>query len=189
MLTSIWNLMDQSRVSLYLKKHWGTMRYFVSTFFRFINIGRVGTYALECSRICANYKNHKHQNCIITLVNFPWTSILYTNTSFFLQLKYNGKSISLPFNLAIFKWATGTRQVISNAKLPDGVCFYNIYGTSFDTPFDVWYVSKMLLEKQVCLCINIGWEMGSLGKTGSRHNTAIGIFFHLTTLIKILLCL
>ncbi|WJX77369.1 Phospholipase A(1) lcat3 [Trifolium repens] len=58
------------------------------------------------------------------------------------ELKYNGKLISLPFNLAIFKWATGTRQVISNSKLPDGVSFYNIYGTSFDTPFDVCYGSE-----------------------------------------------
>lgn len=66
---------------------------------------------------------------------------------FFLQLKYNGKSIPLPFNTTIFKWATGTRQVITNAKLPNGVCFYNIYGTSFETPFDVWYVTKLLLEK------------------------------------------
>lgn len=65
---------------------------------------------------------------------------------FLLQLKYNGKLMPVPFNLAILKWATGTRQVISNAKLPDGVSFYNIYGTSFDTPFDVWYVSKLLLE-------------------------------------------
>lgn len=66
---------------------------------------------------------------------------------FFWQLNYNGKSIALPFNSAILNWATGTRQVISNAKLPEGVCFYNIYGTSFDTPFDVRYVSKLLLEK------------------------------------------
>ncbi|XP_058756123.1 phospholipase A(1) LCAT3-like isoform X2 [Vicia villosa] len=57
-------------------------------------------------------------------------------------LKYNGKLIPLPFNTTIFKWATGTRQVISNAKLPNGVCFYNIYGTSFETPFDVCYGSE-----------------------------------------------
>ncbi|XP_058756122.1 phospholipase A(1) LCAT3-like isoform X1 [Vicia villosa] len=58
------------------------------------------------------------------------------------ELKYNGKLIPLPFNTTIFKWATGTRQVISNAKLPNGVCFYNIYGTSFETPFDVCYGSE-----------------------------------------------
>ncbi|XP_057435812.1 phospholipase A(1) LCAT3 isoform X2 [Lotus japonicus] len=58
------------------------------------------------------------------------------------ELNYNGKLISLPFNTAIFKWASGTREVLCNAKLPDGVSFYNIYGTSFDTPFDVCYGSE-----------------------------------------------
>lgn len=55
--------------------------------------------------------------------------------------------IALPFNLAILKWATETRRVMCDAKLPDGVCFYNIYGTSFDTPFDVRYVSDLLSYK------------------------------------------
>ena len=64
-----------------------------------------------------------------------------------LQLNYDGKMVALPFNLAILDWAAGTRKVISNAKLPDGFSFYNIYGTSLDTPFDVWYVSELLLKK------------------------------------------
>jgi hypothetical protein len=89
-------------------------------------------------------KTLKHTSCVI--FPLPYTKDLFFSLSF-LQLKYNGKLIPLPFNLAIFKWATGTRQVISNSKLPDGVSFYNIYGTSFDTPFDVWYVSKLLFEK------------------------------------------
>lgn len=54
-----------------------------------------------------------------------------------LQLDYNGNSIALPFNFAILDWAAGTRQIINNAQLPDGVSYYNIYGTSYDTPFDV----------------------------------------------------
>ncbi|KAF7817730.1 phospholipase A(1) LCAT3 [Senna tora] len=58
------------------------------------------------------------------------------------ELNYDGKRIALPFNFAILKWAAGTRQVMHDAKLPDGVCFYNIYGTSFDTPFDVCYGSE-----------------------------------------------
>ncbi|KAI9077919.1 hypothetical protein K1719_040048 [Acacia pycnantha] len=58
------------------------------------------------------------------------------------ELNYDGKTIALPFNLAILKWAAETRQVMRSAKLPDGVCFYNIYGTSFDTPFDVCYGSE-----------------------------------------------
>ncbi|XP_008218476.1 PREDICTED: phospholipase A(1) LCAT3 isoform X2 [Prunus mume] len=58
------------------------------------------------------------------------------------ELSYDGKTVALPFNFSILRWAAETRQVLNNAKLPDGVCFYNIYGTSFDTPFDVCYGSK-----------------------------------------------
>ncbi|XP_022973913.1 phospholipase A(1) LCAT3 [Cucurbita maxima] len=60
------------------------------------------------------------------------------------QIKFHGKTIPLPFNFDILEWATGTRQVIDNARLPDGISFYNIYGTSFDTPFDVCYGSESL---------------------------------------------
>ncbi|XVF07014.1 hypothetical protein REPUB_Repub06bG0101100 [Reevesia pubescens] len=55
------------------------------------------------------------------------------------ELNYDGNTIALPFNFSILNWAAGTRKLINNAKLPSGVCFYNIYGTSFDTPFDVCY--------------------------------------------------
>ncbi|ONI05244.1 hypothetical protein PRUPE_6G364000 [Prunus persica] len=58
------------------------------------------------------------------------------------ELSYDGKTVALPFNFSILRWAAETRQVLNNAKLPDGVCFYNIYGTSFDTPFGVCYGSK-----------------------------------------------
>ncbi|KAF8404327.1 hypothetical protein HHK36_009210 [Tetracentron sinense] len=40
------------------------------------------------------------------------------------------------------RWAAGTRQILNNAQLPNGVSFYNIFGTSFDTPIDVCYVSE-----------------------------------------------
>lgn len=60
---------------------------------------------------------------------------------FMLQLKYGGKTVALPFNLAILKWASGTLDVLSKTQLPEGVPFYNIYGTSCDTPFDVWWVA------------------------------------------------
>ena len=63
---------------------------------------------------------------------------LYPNLYFTMQLNYNGKKVSLPFNSAVLKWASGTRQLLDQAKLPEGVRFYNIYGTSLDTPFDVW---------------------------------------------------
>ncbi|XP_021282452.1 phospholipase A(1) LCAT3 isoform X2 [Herrania umbratica] len=55
------------------------------------------------------------------------------------ELNYGGNTIALPFNISILNWAAGTRKLINNAKLPSGICFYNIYGTSFDTPFDVCY--------------------------------------------------
>ncbi|KAK8568850.1 hypothetical protein V6N13_106731 [Hibiscus sabdariffa] len=55
------------------------------------------------------------------------------------ELDYDGNKIALPFNFSILNWAAGTRKLINNAKLPSGICFYNIYGTSLDTPFDVCY--------------------------------------------------
>nr|AZM65210.1 diacylglycerol acyltransferase 11 [Vitellaria paradoxa] len=58
------------------------------------------------------------------------------------ELTYDGKKIALPFNISILKWAAGTRQILNNAQLPKGVSFYNIFGTSFDTPFDVCYGSE-----------------------------------------------
>jgi hypothetical protein len=73
-----------------------------------------------------------------------------------LQLNYDGQTVALPFNFEILKWAAGTRQVMRDAKLPDGVCFYNIYGTSFDTPFDVWYVCELLKELGMLFKVNGG---------------------------------
>ncbi|KAF8393905.1 hypothetical protein HHK36_020105 [Tetracentron sinense] len=58
------------------------------------------------------------------------------------ELTYDKKSIALPFNFSILRWAAGTRQILNNALLPNGVNFYNIFGTSFDTPFDVCYGSE-----------------------------------------------
>ncbi|KAF8379031.1 hypothetical protein HHK36_028458 [Tetracentron sinense] len=58
------------------------------------------------------------------------------------ELTYDKKAIALPFNFSILRWAAGTRQILNNSQLPNGVSFYNIFGTSFDTPIDVWYVTK-----------------------------------------------
>lgn len=58
------------------------------------------------------------------------------------ELEYHGKSVPLPFNLSILKWAAGTRQILNTAQLPNSVSFYNIFGTSFETPFDVCYGSE-----------------------------------------------
>ncbi|CAA6667808.1 unnamed protein product [Spirodela intermedia] len=58
------------------------------------------------------------------------------------EVKYNGKSVPVPFNLSILKWAADTRKTLEHASLPENVSFYSIYGTSFDTPFDVSYGSE-----------------------------------------------
>lgn len=64
-----------------------------------------------------------------------------------MQLDYDGKTVPLPFNFAILEWAAGTREVLNKTQIPDGVSFYNIYGTSFDTPFDVWYVAEYCISR------------------------------------------
>ncbi|KAL5991040.1 hypothetical protein ACLOJK_011946 [Asimina triloba] len=69
------------------------------------------------------------------------------------ELKYNGKQVPLPFNFSILTWAAETRQVLDKAQLPKSVSFYNIYGTSFDTPFDVCYgseTSPIVESSQIC---------------------------------------
>ncbi|KAL0302912.1 UNVERIFIED_CONTAM: Phospholipase A(1) LCAT3 [Sesamum radiatum] len=58
------------------------------------------------------------------------------------ELNYDGKTVAVPFNFAILKWAAGTREVLDKTQIPKGISFYNIYGTSFDTPFDVCYGSE-----------------------------------------------
>ncbi|KAL9666255.1 hypothetical protein QQ045_000581 [Rhodiola kirilowii] len=58
------------------------------------------------------------------------------------ELDFDGKTVALPFNFSILNWASGTRQILNTAQLPEGVSFYNIYGISFDTPFDVCYGSE-----------------------------------------------
>ncbi|XP_024626360.1 phospholipase A(1) LCAT3 isoform X2 [Medicago truncatula] len=108
-------------------------------------------------------KHEKDGNVIVNLESYgPTQSIsVFEEALRHNELKYNGKLMPVPFNLAILKWATGTRQVISNAKLPDGVSFYNIYGTSFDTPFDVCYGSeKSPIEdlSEVCQTLADGLE-------------------------------
>ncbi|KAK3041226.1 hypothetical protein RJ639_028486 [Escallonia herrerae] len=56
------------------------------------------------------------------------------------KVNYDGVEIPLPFNIEILKWAKETRRVLSSAKLPPHVKFYNIYGTSFETPHSANYL-------------------------------------------------
>ncbi|KAK3028007.1 hypothetical protein RJ639_040006 [Escallonia herrerae] len=58
------------------------------------------------------------------------------------ELNYDGKTVALPFNNSILKWAATTRKILNDVQLPEGISFYNIFGTSFDTPFDVRYGSE-----------------------------------------------
>ncbi|KAL9224395.1 hypothetical protein vseg_000431 [Gypsophila vaccaria] len=55
---------------------------------------------------------------------------------------YVGQSIPLPFNSDILSWANETRELISHAQVPPNVKFYNIYGTSLETPHSVCYGSQ-----------------------------------------------
>ncbi|KAB1222118.1 Lecithin-cholesterol acyltransferase-like 4 [Morella rubra] len=55
---------------------------------------------------------------------------------------YNGENIPLPFSLEILKWANETREVLSSAKVPSEVKFYNIYGINLETPHSVCYGSE-----------------------------------------------
>ncbi|XP_022723593.1 lecithin-cholesterol acyltransferase-like 4 isoform X2 [Durio zibethinus] len=58
------------------------------------------------------------------------------------SVDYNGENIPLPFNLEILKWAKETHKVLSHAKVPSGVKFYNIYGINLETPHSICYGSE-----------------------------------------------
>lgn len=55
-----------------------------------------------------------------------------------IQVNYEGEELPLPFNSEILKWANKTWEILSSAKLPPGVKFYNIYGTNLETPHSIW---------------------------------------------------
>ncbi|KMT03695.1 hypothetical protein BVRB_8g188460 [Beta vulgaris subsp. vulgaris] len=55
---------------------------------------------------------------------------------------YVGGSMPLPFNMDILSWASETKEILSCARVPPKVKFYNIYGTSLDTPHSVCYGSE-----------------------------------------------
>ncbi|CAN1150960.1 Lecithin-cholesterol acyltransferase-like 4 [Linum perenne] len=55
------------------------------------------------------------------------------------MISYDGADLPLPFNSDIMDWAEETFKILSRAKVPPGVKFYNIYGTSLATPHTVCY--------------------------------------------------
>lgn len=65
------------------------------------------------------------------------TQALSSNT-----VTYDGVELPLPFNLKILKWANETRKILSRAKVPSQVKFYNIYGTGLETPHSICYGSE-----------------------------------------------
>ncbi|KAL3632335.1 hypothetical protein CASFOL_025319 [Castilleja foliolosa] len=58
------------------------------------------------------------------------------------KVSFNGSDISLPFNVEILKCANETRRLLSSAEIPSQIKFYNIYGTSYETPHSVCYGSE-----------------------------------------------
>jgi hypothetical protein len=62
----------------------------------------------------------------------------WTLCVFQFQVNYDGEIIALPFNLEILKWANETRDILSCAKVPSKVKFYNIYAINLETPHSVW---------------------------------------------------
>jgi hypothetical protein len=79
---------------------------------------------------------------------------------FLWQLTYNGSEIPLPFNLDIVNWAIETKRILQTAKLPEGVKFYNLFGTSFDTPFHAWFHSSPSFWWQFFLSV---WSIEMIG--------------------------
>lgn len=58
--------------------------------------------------------------------------------SYVWQVSCGGAQLSFPLNKEILKWTDKTREILSRAKLPDAVEFYNIYGIDVDTGHSVW---------------------------------------------------
>lgn len=58
------------------------------------------------------------------------------------KVDYDGDSIPLPYNMDILRWANETKEILQHAKVPPQVKFYNIYGTSLETPHSVCYGSE-----------------------------------------------
>ncbi|GJP31658.1 hypothetical protein CLOM_g14718 [Closterium sp. NIES-68] len=57
------------------------------------------------------------------------------------KIEVNGRTVPLPFNRDIVRWADETRRIWAKARLPPSVDFYTIYGTGLDTPFHSQYGS------------------------------------------------
>ncbi|KAG0574151.1 hypothetical protein KC19_VG239800 [Ceratodon purpureus] len=56
------------------------------------------------------------------------------------KVDYNEAKIPLPLNMDIVNCALETQTIMHAAKLPEGVKFYNLYGTSCETPYHAWLI-------------------------------------------------
>eukprot|EP00270_Netrium_digitus_P004211 TRINITY_DN1514_c1_g2_i3.p1 TRINITY_DN1514_c1_g2~~TRINITY_DN1514_c1_g2_i3.p1 ORF type:complete len:487 (+),score=134.93 TRINITY_DN1514_c1_g2_i3:108-1568(+) len=65
------------------------------------------------------------------------------------KVDIDGASVPLPLSLAIVNCAQKTREILRTAKLPEGIKFFNIYGTGTDTPFHTRYGSEVSPIKQL----------------------------------------
>ncbi|PKA52245.1 Lecithin-cholesterol acyltransferase-like 4 [Apostasia shenzhenica] len=79
------------------------------------------------------------------------------------KVSCDGIQVPLPFNLEVLKWANDTHKLLSSAKIPDTIKFYNIYGINVDTAHSVCYGSEQApiaeLEELLCaqptfICVN-----------------------------------
>lgn len=90
-------------------------------------------------------KKHDHTNNLNTFLESyqPMDSISLMNEALSSnKVGYNGLDVHLPFNLEILKWANETREILSRAKVPPTVKFYNIYGINCGTAHSVRYGSE-----------------------------------------------
>ncbi|KAK1303976.1 Lecithin-cholesterol acyltransferase-like 4 [Acorus calamus] len=87
---------------------------------------------IECGNTCTILESYGPEESISIM-----EEALSCNT-----VTYEGEELPLPLNLDILKWASKTHEILSCAKLPSTVKFYNIYGTNNDTPHSVCYGSE-----------------------------------------------
>lgn len=67
-------------------------------------------------------------------------------------MNFNGEIIPTPMNTEILKWAEKTRRILEISEMPASCKFYNIVGTSNDTPFHTWSAKlPLLFTKTSCM--------------------------------------
>lgn len=79
------------------------------------------------------------------------------------SISCDGMEVPLQFNLEILEWANESRKILSSAKIPGTVQFYNIYGVNIDTPHTVCYgnekdpivgIKELMNAQPKYICVN-----------------------------------